>query len=224
MDIVLTPLELRVMGCLMEKEMATPDYYPMTLNALVAACNQKSNRDPVMKVDDKTLAKTLDDLRYDKKLVLHIDSAGSRVLKYQHNIQSRFEFDRPEQALLCELFLRGPQTPGELRSRTRRLHPFESLGEVDRMLQELADREGGPFVVRLPREPGRKEQRWAHCFGGEVEAAPREPSPAPEPEQATPKPPAENEQIAKLEQEVAALRRELDQLKQAFETFKQQFE
>jgi uncharacterized protein YceH (UPF0502 family) len=175
MTIELTPHEARVIGCLIEKEIATPEQYPLSLNALVNACNQKSNRDPVLELDEATVQNVLDGLT--KKYLVSAESGfGSRVAKYRHRFcnseYGQLKFSPQELAIVCELLLRGPQTPGELRSRASRLCPFQDAGEVEQTLEHLARREDGPFVVRLAREPGRREARYAHQFCGEIEALP----------------------------------------------------
>jgi uncharacterized protein YceH (UPF0502 family) len=218
----LTPIQIRVLGCLMEKEIATPEYYPLTLNALVAACNQKSNRNPAMTLDETTVIRTLEDLRYEEHLVMMITSSGGRVAKYKHTLLSKWEFTPQEVAVLCELFLRGPQTVGELRTRTERLFPFNNTSEVEATLTSLTEWGGGTFVVKLPREPGCREQRWAHLFSGEVVFNTSEPDSKPEPARLIVQ--AENERIAALEAEVASLRTQVDQLLADFATFRKQFE
>jgi len=157
-DILLSTLEVRVLGCLIEKEITTPEYYPLSLNALTNACNQKSNRDPVMSIDETTVARLLEDLRY-KKLIWKVTTTGGKVAKYKHNISAIHQFSLPEISILCELFLRGPQTLGELRTHTTRFHEFKNLEEVEELLQKLVNAEKGPFVQKLPREIGRKENR-----------------------------------------------------------------
>jgi hypothetical protein len=170
MPIELTPNETRVIGCLIEKQIATPDQYPLSVNALVNACNQKSNRDPVLDLDERTVQATLDALAR-RQLVLEKSGFGSRVPKYQHlfcNTEfGSLKFSRQGTAIVCELLLRGPQTPGELRSHAARLAPFGDVSEVETELEELMTRPDGPFVARLPREPGRRESRYMHLFGGE---------------------------------------------------------
>ncbi len=161
----------------MEKSIATPEQYPLSLNALVNACNQKSSREPVMRLDEETVQNTLDGLarRY---LVRQKSGYGGRVSKYHHRLYNdeigEFRFDAQETALVCLLLLRGPQTPGELRTRAARLYPFADVGEVEAALQRLMSYEQGPFVVRMPREPGRRESRYAHLFCGAVEPLPVE--------------------------------------------------
>lgn len=221
MNIILTPIEARVLGSLIEKEATTPEYYPLTLNALTLACNQKSNREPVMELDEKIVVRAIESLRT-KRLVTRVSVAGARVPKYRHDVPSVFEFSPPELSLLGVLLLRGPQTPGELRTRSTRLYEFKDLMEVESTLQRLIEREDGPFVVLLPREAGRREQRFAHLFCGEVKIT--ESTIAPPLEKAVLEVHAENERIATLEQQVYLLRNELDHLKQQFEGFKKQFE
>lgn len=173
MDIMLTSHEVRVLGSLIEKEITTPDQYPLSINALVNACNQKSNRDPLLELDEATVQNTLDDL-IKKHLVMEKSGFGSRVAKYQHRFAdtqfSEFSFDRKELAVVCVLFLRGLQTPGELRSRTHRICKFDDVHEVEQTLRELMERSDGPFVAKLPRESGRRESRYAHLFSGPVSA------------------------------------------------------
>jgi uncharacterized protein YceH (UPF0502 family) len=170
MRIELDPLEARVIGCLVEKQITTPDQYPLSLNSLASACNQKSNRDPVMSVDEATLQRTLDALSR-KHLVLERSGFGSRVPKYQHlfcNTEyGSLKLSAQELAIVCELLLRGPQTPGELRSRANRMASFTDVSEVEAALQSLLQRESGPLVARLAREPGRRESRYMHLFSGE---------------------------------------------------------
>src|SRR6516165_2734244 len=168
MDIQLTEIEVRVLGALVEKDTTTPDYYPLSLNALVNACNQKSNREPVMNLDQSTVQDALDSLTA-KGLAGPLSSAESRVTKYAHRLQEVFNFDRRETAVLCVLLLRGPQTPGELRVRTDRIYRFDGLEAVESALHRLIDREP-PLVKKLPRVPGTKESRYAHLLAGEVEA------------------------------------------------------
>ena len=175
MHIEITPLEARVLGCLIEKEITTPDQYPLSLSALTNACNQKSNREPVLGVTETEVQDIVDGL-LKKHLVSDRGGFGSRVTKFQHRFcNSGFgslEFSKQEIGVLCVLLLRGPQTPGELRTRTQRLCEFSDVRETESVLQQLAERRDGPFVVRLPREPGKRESRYAHLFSGEIEAAP----------------------------------------------------
>src|ERR1700749_2171248 len=171
MNIELTPIEARVIGCLIEKQITTPDQYPLSLNALVNACNQKSNRDPVLELEERIVQQTVDDLGR-KHFVVEKSGFGSRVPKYQHRFcnteYGTLKLDPQELAIVCELLLRGAQTPGELRSRASRMAPFTDVSEVEAALTRLSEREDGPFVTRLPREPGRREARYAHLFSGEV--------------------------------------------------------
>lgn len=170
MNIELTPLETRVIGCLIEKQITTPEQYPLSLNALTNACNQKSNRDPVMELADADVQAVVDGL-VRKFHVSEHGGFGSRVAKYQHRFcnteYGSLNFSTQELAIVCELFLRGPQTPGELRGHASRLGHFNDVGEVEAALDHLARRDDGPFVVRLPREPGKRESRYAHLFSGE---------------------------------------------------------
>lgn len=206
----LSQVEVRVLGCLIEKEITTPEYYPLTLNSLVAACNQKSNRDPMMVLDATSILRTLEDLRYDQHLVMMITSSGSRVAKYKHTLLSKWEFTPQEVAILCELFLRGPQTVGELRTHTERLFPFASTSDVEAALTSLTEWGGGTFVLKLPREFGCREQRWAHLFSGEVVVSPSATVSKPEPARLIVQ--AENERIVALEVEVASLRTQVSQI------------
>lgn len=165
----LSPIESRVIGCLIEKQVTTPDQYPLSLNSLVSACNQKSNRDPVMDLDERTVQDTLDGLSR-KHLIVEKSGFGSRVPKYQHRFCNTefgsLKLDPKELAVVCELLLRGPQTPGELRTRASRMAAFADVSEVESVLEILMSRSDGPFVTRLAREPGRRESRYAHLFAG----------------------------------------------------------
>jgi uncharacterized protein YceH (UPF0502 family) len=165
----LTAAEARVLGALVEKEVTTPEYYPLTLNALINACNQRSNREPVMDLDEETVRQALHGLE-DDGLAGRARAADGRVTKYEHWLGEAFNFNRAETALVCVLLLRGPQTPGELRGRTERLHKFDEIGDVLAGLQKLAEREP-PLAAVLPRQPGTKEARYAHLLSGDVEAA-----------------------------------------------------
>jgi len=171
-NLELSPVETRIIGCLIEKEKTTPDQYPLSLNGLTNACNQKSNRDPVMHLSEVEVQQALDEL-VKKHLVSSAGGASSRVKKYKHRFAntefSEFKFNDREMGIVCVLFLRGPQTPGELRSRTNRLCEFNDIQQVEETLERLRIREDGPFVVKLPREPGRRESRYAHLFSGEVD-------------------------------------------------------
>lgn len=217
MDIELNPIEVRVLGCLIEKEIATPDYYPLTLNALVNACNQKSNRNPMMALDENTVIRTLDELRTTHKLAIEVTSNATRVPKYKHSFLAKWNFSPAKTAILCELFLRGPQTSGDLRAHASRLHPMADCHEVEEILQGLEKRDDGPFVVLLPREPGRRERRWAHLLSGEPKLETEQELPF---ETAAASP----DQFQALEAEVAALRQEVAELTARFAEFKTTFE
>jgi uncharacterized protein YceH (UPF0502 family) len=218
MDIQLTEIEVRVLGALVEKDTTTPDYYPLSLNALVNACNQKSNREPVMNLDQSTVQDALDSLTA-KGLAGPLSSAESRVTKYAHRLQEVFNFDRRETAVLCVLLLRGPQTPGELRVRTDRMYPFDDLAAVESAVRRLMEREP-PLVKKLPRVPGTKESRYAHLLAGDVEAW----EAGVESTSASGTAGPDDERIARLEHEVAALQKELADLRQQFADFRKQFE
>ena len=216
MAIILTEIEIRVLGALIEKDITTPDYYPLSLNALVNACNQKNNRDPVMNVGEEAVRQALYGLQ-EKRLAGPTSSADSRVTKYEHRLQEVFNFSRSEIAIMCVLFLRGPQTPGELRGRAERMHRFEALDEVESTLQRLMQREP-PLVKMLPRQPGTKEARYVHLLAGDVESW---------------EPPSESQaagnagdayRLTRLEQEVAGLKNEVAELKEQLATFRKQFE
>ncbi|MEA2069198.1 MAG: YceH family protein, partial [Verrucomicrobiota bacterium] len=178
MDFELNRIEERVVGCLIEKEMATPEHYPLTLNALVNACNQKSNRYPVMELDTATIGNTLYELRMEHKLAVEVSSPGSRTMKYRHNFSDHWSFSLSQMAILCELFVRGPQTPGDLRAHSSRLHALADSNEVEEILHDLKAHEDGTFVVQLPREAGKRERRWAHLFGGKPEVPEEQPATA----------------------------------------------
>ena len=217
MNIVLNPVEARVLGSLVEKDATTPDYYPLSLNALVNACNQKNNRDPVTSYDEETVRLALRNLS-DKRLAGSASSADSRVTKYEHRLQEVFNFSRPETAIICVLLLRGPQTPGELRGRTERMHRFEHLDDVLSGLQQLMRRDP-PLVKALGRRPGTKEIRYAHLLSGDVEAW----EPPVEVASAGPGS-ADAERILHLEEQLAALQKEVADLKQQMADFRKQFE
>ena len=220
MNIILNHLETRVLGSLIEKDVTTPDYYPLSLNALVNACNQKNNRDPVMNLDEDAVRQALDTLQQ-KRLAGPTSSADSRVTKYEHRLQEAFNFTRGETAILCVLLLRGPQTPGELRGRTERMHRFEDLTEVQSTLQRLMQRDP-PLVRILPRQPGTKEARYKHLLAGDVEDVAdvqRAHMPA-----SVPSHPDDAERVGHLEDEVANLQKEVADLKQQFSSFRKQCE
>lgn len=217
MKVQLEPFEARIIGCLIEKQITTPDQYPLSLNSLTLACNQKSNRDPMMSVDETTVQAALDKLSK-KHLVIEKSGFGSRVPKYQHRFCNTefgtLKFTPQELAILCELMLRGPQTPGELRGRATRMAPFADVSEIETALRSLATREDGPFVVRLAREPGRRDSRYAQLITGEVSEDAI--AGADEPEVIAPSAhsPGGGSRLDRLEEEVRKLRAELDALKQ----------
>lgn len=215
MEITLNDTEARVLGCLIEKEMTTPEYYPLSLNALTNACNQKSNREPVMGLDEASVTKALDGLRFKQLAVVSAD--GGRVPKYRHLLAEKMRLLLPELALVCELLLRGPQTLGELRTRSERMHPFSDLSAVEETLVELMEREE-PLVTRLARQAGRKEARYAQLFTG----APEELSPPGG--VAVVRQTEENDRIVHLEEQVASLGEEVAVLRRIVEEFKKQFE
>jgi uncharacterized protein YceH (UPF0502 family) len=216
--ILLTPAQARVLGALVEKEVTTPDYYPLSLNALVNACNQLTNREPVMKLDEEEVHLALRRLE-DQGLAGRARGADGRVTKYEHWLGEAFNFTRAETALLCVLLLRGPQTPGELRGRTERMHRFDEIGEVLAGLQKLAERDPS-LVAVLPRQPGTKEARYAHLLSGSIESAVvAESASAPHVAsqhlaRSASDDPAHEERIAQLESTVAALKQEVVALRQ----------
>jgi uncharacterized protein YceH (UPF0502 family) len=218
MEFKLTENEVRVLGSLIEKDITTPEYYPLSLNALVNACNQKSNRDPVMQLDEDAVRDALEGLQ-EQRLAGPARGADSRVTKYEQRLQEVFNFTRPEIAVLCVLLLRGPQTPGELRGRADRMHHFETLEDVQSALQKLMQREP-PLAKVLPRQPGTKESRYAHLLSGDVVEAE-----APVQSRATAeRNPVDAERISRLEGEVASLRGEVGELRDQMERFRKQFE
>jgi uncharacterized protein len=214
-ELILSPEEVRVVGALIEKQVTTPEYYPLTLNALRQACNQLSNRDPVVAFDERTVTWALESLR-DRKLVRVVTTADGRVPKYRHVLDEALGLKSPEMAVLCVLMLRGAQTVGEIRTRTERLYPFSALSFVETTLEDLMMRDV-PLVVKLPRQTGQKESRYAHLLGGEVQVAEMEDT-----EAATPS--ARGERVARLEEELRAVRAELVELREQFGEFKKQFE
>jgi hypothetical protein len=208
-----TPLdshECRVLGCLVEKQLSTPEYYPLTLNALLNACNQSSNRDPVLHLDEDAVRVALEGLR-DQNLAFEVSGAGSRTLKYEHRLEDTLHLSVQEAAILAELLLRGPQTPGELRARCVRMYPFADLAELETGLQLLSEAEP-PLIVRLPKAPGAREARVAHLLAGPVGAE------SPSLVQAAP-----SGRMAHLETEVEILKGLLSELRAEFEAFKGQF-
>lgn len=220
MNLTLSAIEARILGCLIEKQATTPDVYPLTLNSLVLACNQKSNREPVMNLDETDVMSALDTLA-EKTLASTWQSGRSRIAKYQHRLHQRafdeFNFSRQELAVLGLLFLRGPQTAGEIRTRCARIHEFPDLDAVIEVLKELEAHPDGPYVTMLARRPGHKESRYAHLFCGEVE------------EYAAPEPTAQanssgHTRLEEMEQEITELSERLLTLEQRFAEFVEQFE
>jgi uncharacterized protein YceH (UPF0502 family) len=217
-NILLNEIECRVLGALIEKEITTPEYYPLSLNALINACNQKSNRDPVMNLDEAAVRQALHTLD-GQSLVRSVSATDSRVTKYEHRLQEAFNFYRHEIAILCVLLLRGPQTPGELRVRAERMHAFEDLGAVQSSLQHLMKREP-PLVKLLPRQPGTKEARFTHLLSGDLEAWESKPEMGLQIAAS----PADGDRVTHLEREVASLKDDIADLKQQFAAFRKQFE
>lgn len=216
---MLNDVEVRVLGCLIEKELTTPEYYPLTLNALTNACNQKSNRDPVLSLAEADVVRAIDRLKF--KGMARLSAEAGRVPKYCHSLTEKYRFAPPELALLAELLLRGPQTVGELRSRAERMAPFADLTAVEQVLEVLMELDP-PLVTRLLRQPGRKESRYAHLLAGEPQPTAEEN--APPLEAARLKVMAEDERVGRLEEDVATLRSEVAELRQLVEEFKAQFE
>lgn len=217
MSTIINETEARVLGSLVEKQLTTPEYYPLTLNALIAACNQKSNRDPVMSLDETAVLTAIDSLR-DKNLVYLFYGSTSRTVKYKHMLPNVLELDPAGTAIIALLLLRGPQTAGELRGRSDRLYEFGGIGEVQEALDELA-RRTEPLVLKLERQPGQKEARYAHLLSGEIDI-----ESLPQRSERTAAGGGSNERIEKLEQEVQRLSTELESLQETFAEFKKQFE
>ena len=215
---ILTDIEARVLGSLVEKQLTTPEYYPLTLNALVNACNQKSNRDPMVNYDETTVNQCLETLR-DRNLVYVFYGSTSRVPKYKHLLPSVYELDPAETAVIDVMLLRGPQTLGELRTRTERLHGFSGLDEIQETLDGLARRDD-PLVLRLPVQPGQKEARFAHLLSGEIDVEAFAVAQATRSTRSS----VDAERVEKLEEEVSSLRAEVEELKKTFEEFRKQFE
>lgn len=207
---LLDPVEARVLGALIEKEGTTPEYYPLSLNSLINACNQKSNRDPVVDFDEDTVLDALDRLR-EKMLALKVTGSG-RVDKYAQRISETLNLGRRELALLCILLLRGPQTLGELKDRSERLFSFTDLSETESVLDKLAQWPDGALVKKLPRQPGQKEARYAHLLSGEPAITGAEPAPAPQ-----------IGKVAQLAHDLSQLRNEFDELRRRFEELERQF-
>jgi len=212
----LTDVEVRVLGSLIEKDITTPDYYPLSLNALVNACNQKNNRDPIMTLEEDSVSDALATLQ-EKRLAGPASGADSRVTKYEHRLQEVFNFDRREIAILCVLLLRGPQTPGELRSRTERMFRFEALDDIVSTLDRLGRREP-PLAAILPRQPGTKESRYMQLLSGGAPPAELLPERAPA------RSSQDNDRLGHLENEVLELKREVVEMQQQLAAFRKQFE
>ncbi len=214
MNIELSPIEARVIGCLLEKEVTTPDYYPLTLNSLTSACNQKSNRDPVTDYSEGEIQDAIDGL-ISRHLVSDESGFNSRASKYQHRFCNTefgdLKLSAQEKAIVCVLLLRGAQTPGEIRTRTNRLAEFSDVKQVESVLEALASREGGALTVKLPREPGKRESRYQHLFSGEVDV---EAIAAAMPTQRS----TSDERVDALELEVAQLKQQLAQLTERVES------
>ncbi len=217
MDTILRDIEARVLGCLFEKSLTTPEYYPLTINSLTAACNQKSNRIPVMALDEHDVTDALDGLRYTHHLVCQIAVAGSRVPKYKHDTERKLPLLDLDIALMCELLVRGPQTAGELRTHARRLYETESVAAVAKALDTLATLEPTPMVVRIPPAPGHRDPRYAHLLCGAVNVN-ENPDPTPHSQ------PMREAHTTALEAKVAQLQSEVQNLRDMFETFQKQFE
>lgn len=211
----LTDVEVRVLGALAEKAMTTPEYYPLSLNALVNACNQSSNRDPVVQYDEETVTRAIEGLRR-RALVRAIKKADARVTKYQHLMGESWDLDARQVAVLCVLMLRGPQTVGELKARTARLAESTDVSEVESALNGLAEREGSPFVARLPRRPGQKEARYAQVLAGDVT------DPAPDAPEV--RLPDEADRVSALEERVKDVMKDVADLRAQLEAFRRQFE
>ena len=216
----LNEVEARVLGSLIEKDITTPDYYPLSLNALVNACNQKNNREPVMTLDENSVREALSSLQ-EKRMAGPAGGADSRVTKYEHRLQEIFNFNRREIALICVLLLRGPQTPGELRGRAERMYRFETLDDVQSSLQRLIEREP-PLVAVLSRQPGTKESRYTHLFSGEYIPPP---ATGPTPLSSDPRQTSsgDGDRITSLEATVASLKSEVEELRRLFSEFAGQF-
>lgn len=217
---VLSPEEARVLGVLVEKALTTPEYYPLSLNAVVMACNQKNNRQPVTAYDESMVVRAIDDLR-DKRLVAMVTESGARVPKYKQLAGEQLGLDPKDIALVAELLLRGPQTPGELRNRADRMTEFADLASVQTALDGLATR-ALPMVVRLPRQPGMKECRYAHLLGGPIQVTEGEVAPPVEPARGAVQ--ADRDRLAALEQEVIRLKAEWQAVRDEWANFRRQFE
>ena len=213
METILSDIETRVLGSLIEKQVTTPEYYPLTLNALTLACNQKNNRNPVTSYSENQVGDAVESLR-EKNLAYVFYGSTSRVPKYKHVVPEVMHLSHPELALMCVLMLRGAQTLGELRGNGSRLHEFLSLEEVEETLNKLITRDPDPLVARLPRQPGQKDGRFAHLLSGELDLQALEQAPSPSP----------SSRRTSLEEKVEALTAEIEKLKEQFEQFRKQFE
>jgi uncharacterized protein len=218
-DFQLAPTEVRVLGSLIEKDITTPDYYPLSLNALVNACNQKNNRDPIMSLGEAQVRAALDDLQQ-KRLAGPAGGADSRVPKYEHRLQEAFNLRRDETAIMCVLLLRGPQTPGELRGRGERMHRFEHLEDVQSALQRLMERDP-PLAVMLARQPGTKEARYMHLLSGDASKYQVAPASAKAAELTTF---PDTDRLNRLEDTIAELRQEITEIREQLASFRRQFE
>ncbi|HSE30616.1 MAG TPA: YceH family protein [Pyrinomonadaceae bacterium] len=218
MTTILSDIETRVLGSLVEKQVTTPEYYPLTLNALTVACNQKNNRSPVTSYSDEEVSQALESLR-EKNLAYVFYGSTSRVPKYKHVVPEVLHLNAAELAIMCVLMLRGAQTPGELRGNGARFYDFSGLEEVEQTLNGLMSRDEDPLVARLPRQPGQKEVRFMHLLNGEIptDVVPESPT-----ARRTPAP--SSDRVSALEQEVASLKSQVEHLQQQFDTFKKQFE
>lgn len=215
MTALLTEVQARVLGALIEKEITTPDYYPLSMNALLNACNQKSNREPVTELDEDAVRQALHGLD-DKNLAGAVRGSDSRVTKYEHRFSEAYNFGRREVAVLCVLLLRGPQTPGELRGRTERLYSFDELSDVQSTLQKLIERDP-PLVKVLSRQPGTKESRYMHLFCGDVQPATQPVSQSEQAHESTSRF-ADDDRLQSLEEQVAELKREVAELRALIES------
>ncbi|PSU35954.1 YceH family protein [Photobacterium lutimaris] len=220
MDICFSQTEARVLGCMLEKEVTTPDQYPLTLNALTTACNQKSNREPVMSLDDATVQDTVEALKAKRVIQEVTAGTGSRVAKYQHRFCntefSTFQFSQQEKAILCVMLLRGAQSPGELRTRTNRLCSFSDVREVESVLDKLSEHPKGPFVVKLPKESGKRDFRYMHLLSGEVDIEALQQQ-SQKVASGSPSSPT-SERLTALEDEVVELKKEVQELKELLES------
>ena len=220
---LLTVTEARVLGALIEKSYTTPENYPLSLHSLTTACNQKSSRKPVMQLFDHDVDLDLDELRL-KKLVLSVSTSGGRVLKFRHNVEELGELNDSEIAVLCELLLRGPQTPGELRTHANRISPLPDIQNVYEVLTSLSEWQDGAFVVMLPREPGRRESRYMHLLSGPPSEELMAPTAVTASVSHTSSGPSLRQQVADMQEEITSLKSEMKELREQVDTFRNQFE